>query len=49
MRNQPHGIRIAEAHKVLIAYGYRFDRQKGSHRHYIRADGAVLTIPEKNP
>jgi predicted RNA binding protein YcfA (HicA-like mRNA interferase family) len=49
MRNQPHGIQVEEAHKVLVAYGYRLDRQKGSHRQYIGQDGYVLTIPVRNP
>ena len=44
MKSQPHGIRMAEADKVLQAYGYRLDRQKGSHCHYINASGDVITI-----
>ena len=32
MKCQPNGIRVSEAEKVLDHYGYRFDRQKGSHR-----------------
>jgi len=35
MKNQPNGIRMAEADKVLTTFGYRLDRQKGSHRQYI--------------
>jgi predicted RNA binding protein YcfA (HicA-like mRNA interferase family) len=49
MRTQPSGIRMAEADKVLTAYGYRLDRQKGSHRQYINIDGDVITIKEDNP
>ena len=46
MKNQPHGIRLPEAERVLAAYGYHFKRQKGSHRHYINNTGDVLTLKE---
>lgn len=49
MRRQPNGIRIEDADKVLIANGYRLDRQKGSHRQYINAVGDVITIKDDNP
>ena len=49
MKNQPNGIKPEEADRVLSAYGYRFDRQKGSHRHYINASGDVVTIANTNP
>lgn len=49
MKRQPNGIRMAEADKVLAAHGYRLDRQKGSHCHYINAKGDVITIKEENP
>jgi predicted RNA binding protein YcfA (HicA-like mRNA interferase family) len=49
MTTQPHGIRMAEADKVLKAKGYEFARQKGSHRHYINKSGDVITIKEENP
>jgi predicted RNA binding protein YcfA (HicA-like mRNA interferase family) len=49
MRNQPNGIRMAEADKVLTANGYRLGRQKGSHRHYINDKGDVITIKDENP
>ena len=49
MKNQPNGIRMTEADKVLEAYGYRFDRQKGSHRQYINSEGDVITIKSENP
>jgi len=48
METQPNGIRMAEADKVLQAYGYRLDRQKGSHRHYINNRGDVITIKEES-
>ena len=50
MKNQPNGISPQEAEKVLFAKGYRFDRQNGSHRHYINESGDVITIiANKNP
>jgi predicted RNA binding protein YcfA (HicA-like mRNA interferase family) len=49
MKNQPHGIRMDEAGKVLTANGYRLDRQHGSHRQYINKSGDVITIKESNP
>jgi len=49
MKRQPNGVRIEEADKVLNHYGYKLDRQKGSHRHYLNATGDVLTIVERKP
>ena len=49
MQNQPNGIRMSEADKVLKAKGYRFDRQKGSHRQYINSSGDVITVKDENP
>lgn len=49
MNNQPNGIRMSEADKVLTTNGYRFDRQKGSHRQYVNAGGDVITIKDENP
>lgn len=49
MQNQPNGIRMSEADKVLLSKGYRLDRQRGSHRQYISASGDVITIKEENP
>lgn len=46
MKNQPNGIKMTEANKVLEAYGYRLDRQKGSHRQYINKEGNVITIKD---
>jgi predicted RNA binding protein YcfA (HicA-like mRNA interferase family) len=46
MKNQPHGIRLSEAERVLAAYGYHFKRQKGSHRHYINQNGDLITLKE---
>ena len=46
MKNQPHGIRIEEAEKVLAAYGYIFNRQRGSHRHYLNAQGDLITLKD---
>ena len=49
MKRQPNGISIDDADKVLKHYGYKFDRQNGSHRTYINKDGDTLTIPKKRP
>lgn len=49
MQSQPNGIRAEEAGKVLNAYGYRLDRRKGSHMHFINDEGDVITIPDKTP
>jgi predicted RNA binding protein YcfA (HicA-like mRNA interferase family) len=49
MRNQPNGIRMSEADKVLTAKGYLLDRQKGSHRQYINSSGDVVTVKDENP
>ena len=46
MKNQPRGIRLEEAEKVLAAYGYHFKRQKGSHRHYLDGDGDLITLKD---
>lgn len=31
MKNQPNGIKLQEAEKVLNGYGYNKNRQRGSH------------------
>jgi len=49
MKQQPNGISMAEADKVLTASGYKFSRQKGSHCHYINVSGDVITIKKDNP
>lgn len=49
MKNQPNGIRIDEVNKVLTAYGYRLDRQRGSRRQYINGNGDVITVKDENP
>ena len=46
MKTQPRGIRLAEAEKVLAAYGYHFDRQRGSHRYYINNSGSLIMLKE---
>jgi len=46
MKNQPRGVRIEEAEKVLSAYGYKFKRQKGSHRHYLNENGDLITLKD---
>ena len=50
MKNQPNGIRPAEADKVLRAYGYDTVRQKGSHKQYLNAaTGDLTTIKQETP
>jgi predicted RNA binding protein YcfA (HicA-like mRNA interferase family) len=49
MRDQPAGIRPAEAEKVLVGNGYRYIRQKGSHRHYRNDAGDVITVKIETP
>ena len=46
MKNQPHGIRIEEAEKVLAAYGYHFNRQRGSHKYYLNNEGDLIMLKE---
>ena len=46
MKNQPRGVRVEEAEKVLAAYGYDFKRQRGSHRHYLNAQGDLITLKD---
>ena len=49
MERRPNGIRADEAEKLLNHYGYRLDRQKGSHCQYINKKGDVITIKDENP
>lgn len=49
MQQQPHGIRLAEADRVLEEYGYKFHWQRGSHRHYINGRGEVVSLKDENP
>lgn len=50
MKQQPNGIRMDEAEKVLGAYGYVLARQKGSHKHYLNKEtGDLITIKQDNP
>ena len=46
MLNQPRGVRLEEAEKVIAAYGYYFKRQKGSHRHYLNSQGDLITLKD---
>jgi len=48
MKRQRHGVRFEEAEKVLAAYGYSFERQKGSHRRYGNGHNHI-TLPKQNP
>ena len=49
MKRQPNSIRPDEAGQVLDHYGYRFDRQNGSHKTYINKNGDILTVSKKLP
>ena len=49
MKRQPNGISPDEAGQVLDHYGYRFDRQNGSHKTYVNKDGDIQTVPKKRP
>jgi len=46
MKNQPRGIRLEEAEKVLSFYGYHLKRQTGSHRHYLNSTGGLITLKD---
>ena len=47
MKNQPNGITFQEAQRVLEAKGYRFDRQRGSHCHFVNENGDVISIVKR--
>lgn len=49
MKSQPNGVRIADAEKVLSAFGYQLIRQKGSHRSYRNSTGDVIVLVDTNP
>lgn len=49
MRIKPNGISINEADRALRAFGYRLDRQKGSHRQYVNSVGDVITVKDETP
>ncbi len=49
MKNQPNGIRCAEAQRVLEHFNFRMDRKRGSHMQFINKDGEVITVKEENP
>ena len=49
MQRQPNGISPDEAGSVLDHYGYKFDRQNGSHKTYINSEGDIQTVPKKRP
>jgi len=47
MKNQPHGIILSEADRVLRHYGYQCKRTESSHRQYINSTGDVITVVAK--
>jgi len=48
MKNQPRGVRLYETEKVLAVYDYSFNRQKGSHRHYLNSQRRIIQ-PQRDP
>ena len=49
MKNQPHGIFLEEADRVLRHNGYYCKRKRGSHCQYINSNGDVITIIAESP
>jgi len=49
MRRQPNGVTYNEAEKVLEDNGFHFIRQKGSHCHFRKDDGELITIKKDSP
>ena len=49
MKRQPHGVRYAEAKKVLESQGYVLTTKCGSHRNFKNAEGDRVTIKEDSP
>ena len=49
MKRQPNGIKSVEIKKVLEHFGYRLDRQRGSHMQFVNACGDVVTIKDETP
>ena len=49
MKQQPNGINISEADKVLAAKGFTLLRQRGSHRSYRNKSGDVIVLVDTNP
>ena len=49
MKTQPNGISYEEAFKVLEHFGFEFVRQKGSHCHFRRGSGELITIVKETP
>ncbi|MDR1588939.1 MAG: type II toxin-antitoxin system HicA family toxin [Oscillospiraceae bacterium] len=48
MKRQPHSVQFSDVERVLAAYGYAFERLKGSHRRY--GNGKThITLPKQNP
>jgi predicted RNA binding protein YcfA (HicA-like mRNA interferase family) len=49
MKNQPNGISLQEADRVLSANGFSLLRQRGSHRSYRNNLGEMLVIVDATP
>jgi predicted RNA binding protein YcfA (HicA-like mRNA interferase family) len=48
-KDQPHGIMLEEADRVLRHNRYHCKRQKGSHCQYINSTGNVITVLAESP
>ena len=48
MNNQPNEIRHEEASKVLEYYGYKLERQKGSHMQFVNDNRDVFTLKRES-
>lgn len=48
--NNPRGLRFGEFTALIEAFGFGFDRQRGSHRFYVREDvrGVVNVQPRSD-
>jgi predicted RNA binding protein YcfA (HicA-like mRNA interferase family) len=49
MKNQPNGISIEEATKVLEAKGYHLARQNSSHCAFKNDAGDIFTVVKRKP
>ena len=49
MKQQPNGISMNEADRVLNHHGYLFIMQRGSHRLYRNSSGDKISIPRRTP
>jgi len=43
--SRPKAVRFAELERLLLAFGWRFDRAKGDHFIFARGPGERISIP----